>query len=205
MKLNASFLAAFGLLVASPGLLAQSSPVGLGFAYLAPSGVAANNFKGGGALSLYIHKDFSPVVEGRLHLDALYFPGKDFRRPEGVTAGQFKSEAKGFGVGYDWLFNFNENRGPGAYALLGIGGVHWTEDFTAQNDVGARDPYKVVDSNDFTSFSVALGLGVRLSRNVGLELKHTETRTNHIHFFGTDETLVDAGLSNTSLGLTVRF
>ncbi len=108
-------------------------------------------------------------------------------------------------MGYDWLFNFNESHGPGAYALLGIGGVHWTEEFTAQNDAGARDPYEVVDSNDFTSFSVAVGLGVRLSRNVGLELKHTETRTNHIHFFGTDETFVDAGLSNTSIGLTLRF
>ena len=205
MKLNATILTAIALVAVSPGLMAQNSPVGLGFSYLAPSGVANNNFKGGGELSLFVHKDFSPVVEGRFHVDGIYLPGKDFRHPEGTTSGQFKSEAKGVGVGYDWLFNFDENRGPGAYALLGIGGVHWTEDFTAQNDPGARDPYKVVDSKDFTSFSVTVGLGVRLSRNVGLELRHTETRTNHIHFFGTDETLVDAGLSNTALGLNIRF
>ena len=187
-------------------LSAQASPVGLGLSYLAPSGVAANNFNGGGALSLYVHRGMGPAVEGRFHVDLIGLPGKDFRRPEGASEGQYKSEAKGVGVGYDWLFHFDGRRSaPGAYALIGVGGLRWTEEFTAKSDPSARNPYSVVDSEDFTSFALTVGLGVRLSRNIGLEVRHTETRTDKIRWFGEDERFVDAGLSHTSVGVTFRF
>lgn len=193
-------------LAAAGALSAQSSPVGLGLSYVAPSGVSANNFNGGGALSLYVHRGMGPAVEGRFHVDILALPGKDFRRPEGATEGQYKSEARGVGIGYDWLFHFDGRQSaPGAYALIGVGGLRWTEEFTAQSDPGARTPYHVVDTQDFTSFALTVGLGVRLSRNVGLEVRHTEARTDKIHWFGESERFVDAGLSNTSLGVTFRF
>ncbi len=193
-------------LAAAGALSAQSSPVGLGLSYVAPSGVAANNFNGGGALSLYVHKPMGPAIEGRFHVDLMGLPGKDFRKPEGATEGQYKSEAKGVAVGYDWLFHFDGARSaPGVYALIGVGGIHWTEEFTAKSDPSARNPYSVVDSQDFTSFALTVGLGVRLSRNVGLEIRHTETRTDKIHWFSETERFVDAGLSNTSVGVTFRF
>jgi hypothetical protein len=201
----ASLAVGLALAAALP-LSAQSSPVGLGLSYVAPSGVAAHNFNGGGALSLYVHKPMGPAVEGRFHVDLIGLPGKDFRRPEGASEGQYKSEARGVGIGYDWLFHVDGRRSaPDVYALIGVGGIHWTEEFTAQSDPGAREPYRVVDKDDFTSFALTVGLGVRLSRNVGLEVRHTETRTDKIHWFSETERFVDAGLSNTSVGVTFRF
>ena len=200
----ATFAAVLALAAALP-LSAQSSPVGLGLSYVAPSGVAANNFNGGAALSLYVSRRMGPAIEGRFHVDLRGLPGKDFRKPDGAADGQYKSEAKAVGVGYDWLLHFDGNRVPGAYAVIGVGGIHWTEEFTARSDQGSRTPYHVVDSHDFTSFALTLGLGLRLSRNVGLEVRHTEARTDKIRFFGEDERFVDAGFSNTSLGVTFRF
>jgi hypothetical protein len=197
-------LATAALLLAAP-LAAQSSPVGLGVSYVNPSGVAANNFKGGGALSLYVHNRMGDAVEGRFRLDLTVLPGQAFRRPDGATEGQFKSEAKGVGVGYDWLFHFNGVRSPGVYALVGVGGVKWSEEFTAQSDPGSRTPYEVVDTSDFTSFAFTVGVGVRLSRNIGMEVRHTETRKDKIHWFSDTERFVDAGLSNTTVGLSFRF
>ncbi|MBK8726762.1 MAG: outer membrane beta-barrel protein [Holophagaceae bacterium] len=204
MPRPATFAAALALAAALP-LAAQSSPVGLGLSYIAPSGVAANNFNGGGALSLYVHKRMGPAIEGRFHLDLMGLPGKDFRKPDGAGDGQYKSEAKAIGLGYDWLLHFDGIRAPGAYALIGVGGIRWNEEFTAQSDPGSRTPYHVVDSNDFTSFALTIGLGVRLTRNLGLEVRHTEARTDKIRFFGESERFVDAGFSHTSLGMAFRF
>lgn len=198
--------AAAFLLAAAAALSAQSSRVGFGLAAVVPSGVAANNFKSGGSLSFHVHNAMGPAIEGRFHVDVLGLPGKDFRRPYEAAQGEFKSEARGVGVGYDWLFPFDGRRGgPGAYALVGIGGLRWTEEFTTRNVPGAREPYQVVDSEDFHSFALTLGIGVRLSRNIGLEVRHTEARTDKIRWFGEDERFVDAGLSHTSLGITFRF
>jgi opacity protein-like surface antigen len=204
MRRPATLAAAFAVAAALP-LAAQSSPVGLGLSYIAPSGVAASNFNGGAALSLYVHKRMGPVIEGRFHVDLMGLPGKAFRKPDGAAEGEYKSEAKAVGIGYDWLLHFDGMRAPSAYAIVGVGGIHWTEEFTAQSDAGARSPYHVVDSQDFTSFALTLGLGVRLSRNIGLEVRHTEARTDRIHWFSETERFVDAGFSHTALGVTFRF
>jgi hypothetical protein len=203
MPRSATF-ATTAFLLAAP-LCAQSSPVGLGLSYISPSGVAANNFKGGGALSVYVHNRMGAAVEGRFRVDLMVLPGQAFRRPEGATEGEFKSEAKGVGLGYDWLFHFDGVRAPGVYALVGVGGIKWSEEFTTRSDSGSRTPYKVVDTSDFTSFALTVGLGVRLSRNMGMEVRHTETRTDKIHWFRDTERFVDAGFSNTTVGLSFRF
>lgn len=203
MRRPATLAAAFAVAAALP-LAAQSSPVGLGLSYIAPSGVAASNFNGGAALSLYVHKPMGPVIEGRFHVDLMGLPGKPSASPTAPPTANTRARPRPWASATTGSSTLMAT-GFRAYALIGVGGIHWTEEFTAQSDAGARSPYHVVDSQDFTSFALTIGLGVRLSRNIGSEVRHTEARTDRIHWFSETERFVDAGFSHTALGVTVRF
>ena len=197
------------LLAAAPlALQAQDLPsrFGLGFAFVAPQGDWKDTYDSGWNVGLHVHFNREGNHEQRLRIDFIGL--KEFKESGRLMGADYtvKANAAGVGVGYDWLFHFDGRRSaPGAYALIGVGGIRWTEEFTAKSEPSARNPYHVVDSQDFTSFALTVGLGVRLSRNIGLEVRHTEARTDKIRWFGESERFVDAGLSNTSVGITFRF
>jgi hypothetical protein len=181
------------------GLRGQEGPSRTGFAvgYASPQALHAG---AGIVAGLNVHFNQGAPGEGRLRLEGVSFGVK--KEISSITT--LESKGSAWTIGYDWMPGNRNVR-----AILGIGGMHWSQRLVQQNTLFGVTGYRAYgDSKSGFSFVPTLGAQVRINKYISVEGRYAfavNIGNNRNYYFTYTEDTKIREMSHFVVGVELRF
>jgi hypothetical protein len=164
--------------------------MGVGLAFLAPTGTWSNAYNSGFQAGLQIHFNRESRHLGRLRID---YSAADSKRP--LYEGSFflwrQARMEAYGIAYEWMPHLADHSWSGLFGILGMGGTLWNETF--------RNPtYGAASRTDSDwGFTLSAGLGWRFNPHGTVEVRfvNSDLAFQGYHNHGNQRTAVTLGTS----------
>lgn len=191
--MNSTLLPRLGLLLVLP-LTAQDAPngnrMGLALYGLQAAGGWAGDYGNPGALlTLHIHFNREGANLGRLYIgrgevkasrdvkygDVFSYPNP-WPSPPVVTPDMRQARTSMWTIGYEVMPHFKGHSREGAFAILGIGGAFWRQEFSSDRSIPAYGGYYTWHgTDDDLAFQATVGGGYRFNLHWTVEARFTVT------------------------------
>jgi hypothetical protein len=164
--------------------------LGVGLAFLAPTGTWSNAYNSGFQAGLQIHFNRESRHLGRLRIDYLAADSNNPLQEPGYYLWS-KARMEAYSIAYEWMPHLENHSRSGLFGIFGMGGTLWNETFrNATYSGGSR-----TDSD--WGFTLSAGLGWRFNPHATLEGRfiNSDMAFQGHHHYGTQRAAVTLGTS----------